>query len=156
MILLPFERRQITRLPCPRRLPGRGSPQQTSAASVGFSLKAEIRNPTPLLPSQQVAKLPVMLTTQPSKLVIVAWVSVAVSLGLGVTPFFSPELPIGLILLANWMLFMAVGYLACPKPFRFAPPFQKMDVAAFKIWRIVLIAFTAAGWLAIMAGQPVL
>jgi hypothetical protein len=58
--------------------------------------------------------------------------------------------------LANWVLFMAVGYLACPKPFRFSPPFQKMDVAAFKIFRIVLLSFTAAGWLTIIAGQPLL
>ena len=97
-----------------------------------------------------------MLHGDRSRLAIFAICSVAVSFALGLIPFASPKMPVGLVIGANWVLFMIVSYLACPKPIRLAPPFQRMDSLNVTVWRVVFLAFTAAGWLSIMMGQPII
>lgn len=89
-----------------------------------------------------------MLATQRSALSLIAALSLAASLLLLVAPFVLPNAPIGPFILVNWVLFMAAGYLAMPK-FSWRRPFQKMEPAKFKMFRLVLIAFTLAGWIAI-------
>jgi hypothetical protein len=90
-----------------------------------------------------------MFATKASPLAVTAWLSLAVSLVLGAMPFVVPAVPTGPVIVANWVLFMLVGYLPSPKPLRFLPPFKKMERSNFRLWTLVFIAFTAAGWIAI-------
>lgn len=96
-----------------------------------------------------------MFTSKPSKLVVIAWLSLAVSFALGIMPILMPDTPVGAIIALNWVLFMLVSYIALLKPLRLGPPLRKMEPANFSVWRIVFLAFTAAGWVIIMMGQRV-
>ena len=96
-----------------------------------------------------------MFTTKPSPLVVIAWLSLAVSLALGIMPIWMPNTPAGAIIVLNWVLFMLVSYIALLKPLRLGRPLRKMEPANFSVWRIVFLAFTAAGWVIILMGQPV-
>ena len=90
----------------------------------------------------------------PSKLMLVGILSLATSLVLALIPFASPTMPIGLIVFANWALFMSVSYFASPKPLRFLPPYPRMEKFNQRLWSLAFLSFTAAGWLAMSMGQP--
>jgi hypothetical protein len=97
-----------------------------------------------------------MLANDRSKLLVTARLSVAVSFGLAVLPFFAPAFPIGPVLLLNWALFMFVSYLALPKPITFTPPFKRWEKNDGKIWLTVIVAFTVAGHLAFLNAETLL
>jgi hypothetical protein len=97
-----------------------------------------------------------MFATRPPPLIVAAWLSLVASLVLAIMPFVVPSMPIGPVILANWVLFMLVGYWASPRPLRFLPPFQKMERANFRLWRLVFIAFVAAGWIAVFNARNVI
>ncbi|HEY6815021.1 MAG TPA: hypothetical protein VI168_05740 [Croceibacterium sp.] len=96
-----------------------------------------------------------MLATQRSPLSLVAALSLAASFLLIVAPFVLPNAPIGPFILVNWLFFIATGYLAMPK-FSWRRPFQKMEPAEFKLFRLVLIAFTLAGWIAFFNAKTII
>ena len=97
-----------------------------------------------------------MFATRPSPLIVAASLSLAASLVLAVMPFVVPYMPIGPVILVNWILFILVGYWAIPKPLRFLPPFQKMERANSRLWRLVFIAFVAASWIALFNSRNVI
>lgn len=95
-----------------------------------------------------------MASRWPSKLMLLGSLSVASSLVLGLIPFVDPTMPIGLVIFANWLLFMLVGYCASPKPLRFFPPYPAMEKLNYQVWLLVFLSFTGGGWVAIAMGQP--
>ena len=96
-----------------------------------------------------------MLATQRSPLSLIAALSLAASLFLAIAPFAMPNAPIGPFLLINWLFFTSAGFLAIPK-FSWRKPFQKMEPDKSKLFRLVLIAFTLAGWIAIFNAKTII
>ena len=87
-------------------------------------------------------------------LVYAAALSLAASLALVIAPFALPNVSIGPFILANWLAFIAAGFLALPK-FSWRKPFQKPEPEKFKVFRLVLIAFTLAGWIAVSNSKTI-
>ena len=96
-----------------------------------------------------------MFATRPSPLIIAAWLSLAVSVVLGVMPFVLPKTAIGPFIFLNWVLFILVGYWASP-PFDWREPFRKMEPAKFRVGRLVFVAFVVAGWIAILNARTII
>lgn len=95
-----------------------------------------------------------MMENDRSKLLIIARLSVAVSIALAALPFFVPAFPIGPVLLLNWALFMSVGYFVLPKPIAlFRLPRKRLEKNNEKTWLIVFFAFTVAGYVALFNAE---
>lgn len=97
-----------------------------------------------------------MFGIKPTPLIMAVWLSLVTSLVLAIGPLVVPSMPIGPVILVNWVLFMLVGYWASPKPLRFLPPFQKMERGNFRLWMLVFLTFVAAGWIAIFNARDVI
>ena len=95
-----------------------------------------------------------MILNRPSLLNTAAALSLAVSIALGILPFFHPNTPIGPFLGLNWALFMTVGYLAS-RPLA-GPAHSKKSVKRnLHVFLLVLISFAFVGWLAILNGAMI-
>lgn len=84
---------------------------------------------------------------------ITAGLSVTVSAALAALPFLAPDLPIGPVLILNWVLFVSAGYLAVPRPITFKPPYKRWENKEKRIWLTVFAAFTIAGYLALLNAE---
>ena len=96
-----------------------------------------------------------MPVARTSPLAIAAALSIAASVLLAIAPFILPNSPVWPLILANWILFMVAGYLASPKPFG-RRSLQKMEPEKFRLFRLVLVAFTLAGWVAVFNAKAFL
>jgi drug/metabolite transporter (DMT)-like permease len=93
-----------------------------------------------------------MLSKQSPRLQIAIALSLVASLILVSVPFVSRSTPIGPFMFANWALMMIVGWLALPR-FSWRHPFQRPDRDKGRLFALVLVAFTLAGYIAIFNAQ---
>jgi predicted membrane channel-forming protein YqfA (hemolysin III family) len=85
---------------------------------------------------------------------IVAALSIAVSLSLVVVTFAAPALPIWLLIVINWLLFAGVTWLAGHQISLFGK-WETITPENHRVWRIVIIAFSGCGFIAIAAGARI-
>ena len=102
----------------------------------------------------RVVVLDTMLLVERLSLIVAAALSLAASVALGALPFVSPHTPIGPFILANWLLFMLVGYFAF-RPWRSGPLFSQPDRRNSNVFRVVLLGFALAGWVAVLNAEAI-
>ncbi|MCJ2179092.1 hypothetical protein [Novosphingobium album (ex Hu et al. 2023)] len=85
-----------------------------------------------------------------------ATISVLASACLLAVRFLVPDWPLAPFAILNWLCFMIAGYLAFFRPFRWSVLFKRPDRVKAKIVNYTLLAFTAAGWIAVGSGGRLL
>lgn len=90
-----------------------------------------------------------MVSTLSHRLKVTASASLATSIILAALPFVFPTVSIGPFLAVNWCLFMLTSYLAL-LPLRPLGSFSPSDRDRLRAWLIVFLAFTIAGWVALL------
>lgn len=91
-----------------------------------------------------------MRSTLPYSLKAAATASLVASVVLIGVPFVFPRVPTGPLVAVNWSLFMLASYFAL-LPLRPLGSFAPMDRNRLRVWLIVFLAFTIAGWVALIA-----
>lgn len=86
--------------------------------------------------------------------IFAAVLSIAFSLSMLVATFAMPALPIFPIILVNWLLFMAVTWLVGSHVGLFRRG-GNVSRANHNIWRVVILAFSGAGFIAIANGATI-
>jgi hypothetical protein len=95
-----------------------------------------------------------MRSTLPYSLKAAATASLVASVVLIGVPFVFPRVPTGPFVAVNWCLFMLASYFALP--LRPLGSFSLMDRDRLRVWLIVFLAFTIAGWVALLNGGLVI
>lgn len=70
-------------------------------------------------------------------------------------PFAFPSTPLWPFIGLNWLLFMCVGYFAFFRPFRWKAFVERPDRTKLIAFRLALLAFAIAGWVAIVSAERV-
>ena len=84
-------------------------------------------------------------------LLILAALSIAVSLSMVVATFAAPTLPIWPLIAINWLLFMGVTWLVGHQVSLFRK-WKTITSNDDNVWRVVMIAFSGCGFIAIANG----
>ena len=90
----------------------------------------------------------------PYRLRAAATASLVASIVLVAVPFVAPSVAIGAFLAVNWCLFIIASYFAL-LPLRPLGSFSPMDRDRLRVWLLVLIAFTIAGWVAVLNAKAI-
>lgn len=90
-----------------------------------------------------------MMVVERSPLIVAAAFSLAASIVLAAVPFVWPETPIAPFIVANWLLFMLVGYLA------FRSLAKQPDRHNSNVFLLVLLAFAIASWVALFNAETI-
>lgn len=69
-------------------------------------------------------------------------------------PFVFPDVAIGPFIAVNWCLFILASYFAV-LPLRPLGFFSPMDRERLMVWLLVLLAFTVAGWVALLNAEAI-
>src|SRR3990170_5433568 len=84
-------------------------------------------------------------------IIITAVLSIAVSLSMVAVAFAMPAVPIWPIIVVNWLLFMAVTWLVGSNVSLLGRR-ERISRANHNIWRVVILAFSGCGFIAIVNG----
>ena len=90
----------------------------------------------------------------PYRLRAAAIASLAASAVLVTVPFVSPRVAIGPFIAVNWCLFILASCFAL-LPLRPLGSFSAMDRDRLKVWLLVFLAFTVAGWVALINAEAI-
>jgi len=96
-----------------------------------------------------------MLRDKQRAVIVAAILSVAASLSMLVCTFAAPEFPIWPIIACNWALFMSVTWLVGRQVSLFGKG-KGIGRVNRNIWRVVILAFSGCGFVAIANGATII
>ncbi|QNO26534.1 hypothetical protein EEB18_017555 [Sphingopyxis sp. OPL5] len=96
-----------------------------------------------------------MLRDKQRAVIVAAILSVAASLSMLVSTFVAPEFPIWPIMACNWLLFMSVTWLVGHQVSLFGQC-KGIGRVNRNIWRVVILAFSGCGFVAIANGATII